>query len=268
MAERGTVSRVRATPTALGGKKFRHIFNQDNAFMPRYALYFAPEPTSHWWRAGCQWLGRDAHSMLAVAQPPVAGLSQEQLHARTTDARRYGFHATLKAPFRLAEGVTRADLEAALCTFCIQQEAIEVPAPQVHWIGNFLALLPTAESPAINELAMRCVRQFSPLRAPISETEIARRQRQVLSPRQQELLRRWGYPYTEEEYRFHLTLTDYINTADDALGSALRDAAVRHFQISEVMRISSIALCIEVVPGAAFQLLRRYPLGTGHQAQQ
>ncbi len=236
--------------------------------MSRYALYFAPDSNSQWWRAGCQWLGRDAQAMLAVPHAPVAGLSATQLHEHTADARRYGFHATLQAPFRLADGVSRSDLEAALCAFCLQQQPVEVPTPQVHWIGNFLALLPTADSPAINELAMRCVRHFNPLRAPISENEIARRQRQVLSPRQQELLRRWGYPYTEEEYRFHLTITNAINTDDVALASALRDAAVRHFQITEPMHISSIAMFFEAEPGADFQLLRRYPLGTAPQLPQ
>ena len=35
----------------------------------RYALYFAPAPTSAWWRFGVEWLGRDAGG---GAAPPIA----------------------------------------------------------------------------------------------------------------------------------------------------------------------------------------------------
>ena len=59
----------------------------------RVAVYYAPEADDPLWRAGCEWLGRDPERGTALAQPVVAGL-----HENTEDPRRYGFHATLKAP--------------------------------------------------------------------------------------------------------------------------------------------------------------------------
>lgn len=226
--------------------------------MTRYALYFAPETDSQWWLAGSQWLGRDTASAHALAQPRIAGITTTVQAKVTRDARRYGFHATLKAPFRLAEGYQLRDLEQALHTFCSQQRALIVPSPQVLWLGHCLALRPNSECPPLDALAMRCVRHFAPFSAALNSNEMARRNSQALSPRQQELMQRWGYPYTEEEYRFHLTLSDAMTYCDDALTTALRDAAVKHFQISETMWIKGIALFCEESPGADFKLLKQY----------
>ena len=65
----------------------------------RFAIYYAPARES------------------AFAERAEAWLSQSQLEDRTVSARRYGFHATLKAPMALAEGQDRAGLEAALAAF-------------------------------------------------------------------------------------------------------------------------------------------------------
>lgn len=229
--------------------------------MTRYALYFAPEVGSQWWLAGCQWLGRDTAAMRSLAQPALAGLTPALLHTLTREARRYGFHATLKAPFRLAEGQDGATLDLALSAFCRQQGTVTVPAPQVQWMGTFLALRPNAECPAVEALAMRCVRHFAAMSAPLNRHELKRRNSQTLSARQQELLQRWGYPYTEEEFRFHLTLSDAMHYSEEPVAAALRDAAVKHFQITESMCIKGIALCCEETPGADFRLLKHYPFG-------
>lgn len=229
--------------------------------MIRYALYFAPEIGSQWWLAGSQWLGRDSACARALAQPAIKGLSKELQHQYTREARRYGFHATLKAPFRLAQGYTVSALEQALSDFCSHQRPVIVPSPQVLWMGSFLSLRPNCECPALDALAMRCVRHFSELSAPLNNTEMARRNSQALSLRQQELMQRWGYPYTEEEYRFHLTLSDAMTYCDDSHTTTLRDAAVKHFQITENMCIKGIALYCEDEPGADFRLLKQYHFG-------
>jgi ribose 1,5-bisphosphokinase len=229
--------------------------------MPRYALYFAPQPENPWWQAGCRWLGRDPFSMRTLAQVWPSHLSGEQMHQLTVDARRYGFHATLKAPFYLADGCNIAQLDAALNSFCAGQSAFTLPAPQVQWMGNFLALRPDAQSPAIDALALRCVKHFSSFSAPLSAKEITRRHKPSLSPRQQELLQRWGYPYTEEEFRFHMTLSDAQKDVDSTTSTQLYDAAVVHFTIAEPLSVASIALFHEAAQGDDFQLLRHYRLG-------
>ncbi|MDE2429482.1 MAG: DUF1045 domain-containing protein, partial [Burkholderiales bacterium] len=117
---------------------------------------------------------------------------------------------------------------------------------------------PGADNPAINALALQCVSHFDHFRAPPSEQEIQRRRQHPLSERQLGLLQKWGYPYTDEEFRFHLTLSDAID--DHRIADAFYRAAVQYFDIPEVMRISEIALFFEATAGADFRLLRRYPL--------
>ncbi|MBC3885712.1 DUF1045 domain-containing protein [Undibacterium griseum] len=226
-------------------------------FMTRYALYFAPAADSLWWQAGCRWLGRDPSSGQEVEQVQIADIAPRVLHTLTADARRYGFHATLKAPFRLADGCDADQLDAALKDFCRRQQVIEIPAPRVEWLGSFLALRPGGDSSAIDRLAMQCVSEFDHLRAPLRPEELARRQQQQLSARQLRLLQHWGYPYTAEEFRFHMTLTDGLHNSDSA--AAIAAAAQAYFAIDAPLLIQDLALFVETTPGAPFELIRRYP---------
>ena len=70
----------------------------------RYAVYLAPEPTSALWRFGSRVIGRDAASGEAIFGYAPAGFDAASWRAATDEPRRYGFHATLKAPLRLREG--------------------------------------------------------------------------------------------------------------------------------------------------------------------
>ncbi|MES2038773.1 MAG: DUF1045 domain-containing protein [Pseudomonadota bacterium] len=222
--------------------------------MTRYALYFAPDGA--WWQQGSNWLGRDAASGQLLPQPAIAGLDAGLQRQLTSDARRYGFHATLKAPFHLADSWPEADLHQALQEFCAQQTHIQIHAPQVQWMGKFLALRPTGDQAALNDFAFNCVRHFDQFRTPMGEAELARRQKIPLSPRQNELLLEWGYPYTAEEFRFHMTLTDRLDAG--AVADSLHDVAVQYFTLSEPLIIDGIALFVEHQAGADFELLERF----------
>src|SRR5690606_25376449 len=121
--------------------------------------------------------------------------------------RHYGFHATLKAPFRLAPGVSPERLRAAVADFAARRPAFAVPAMKVSAIGGFLAVTLATPSPAMQALADAAVAELDAFRAPPTEAEIARRLQGGLTSQQEALLRRWGYPYVFEEFRFHMTLT-------------------------------------------------------------
>ena len=250
-------------------QKKKLMSETNNNPQTRYALYFAPEPDSPWWQAGCRWLGRDPALAQALPQPAFDGVTVAEFQALTSDARRYGFHATLKAPFRLAEGCTAAQLDAALRDFCRQQHCLMIPAPRVEWMGNFLALRPHGDVSAINRLAMDCVSTFDRFRAPLSAADIARRQRHPLSERQMQLLQRWGYPYTEEEFRFHMTLTDALHqSAHTDQAEAIWQAAQNFFKIDAPLQLNGLALFTESAPGAPFQLVQRYAFGTANALPQ
>ncbi len=80
---------------------------QEPAVSVRYAVYLAPPCDSVLWRFGSAVVGYDADSGLDCPPPDLAGFAPEDWHVLTEEPRRYGFHGTLKAPFRLAEAWTR-----------------------------------------------------------------------------------------------------------------------------------------------------------------
>lgn len=239
---------------------------QPYTVLARYALYFAPEPTSAWWRAGCTWLGRDATNGGACPQPVIPGVSSAHQRQMTATAARYGFHATLKAPFCLVAGASEADLLALAAAFAAGEASLPLPALAVRPLGNFLALQLPADSIAIgpvSDLAMRCVERFDLLRAPPSAAELARRRGSVWTARQDALLARWGYPYTEEEFRLHFTLTDDMPALAPEARQAVWQAAEATFvgPLALQPQINGLTIFRELAPGQPFMVWRRFGFG-------
>jgi putative phosphonate metabolism protein len=174
---------------------------------PRYAIYFMPVPGSDLDRFGAHLLGYDAVS--GDERPFPDGIEQlvPDWRELTRDPRKYGFHATLKAPLALTSGKTEAELLAACETFANTPRPIPVIRPVVNSISEFIAVVPAAPSAELNKLAADCVREFDSFRAPLTSENRARRNPSHLTPRQREHLDRWGYPYVMEDFRFHMTLT-------------------------------------------------------------
>lgn len=221
--------------------------------MKRYALYFAPADRGLW-QAGAAWLGWDAETGLAVAHTDVAGLA-----AATLAPRKYGFHATLKAPFRLAEGATAEDLDQALAFEAAQIAPVVLPGLEVASLGGrFLALRPAGNEAGLGALAAEVVTRFEPFRAPPTAAEIARRNPEALSPRQRALLAAFGYPYVFEEFRFHLTLSGDLPKAELA---RLAPEAEAFFapHLARPFRVDQLCLFGEAENGH-FHLLSRHRL--------
>jgi putative phosphonate metabolism protein len=179
----------------------------------RYAIYFTPPPLSPLAVFGAAVLGYDSSSGADVPHLDVEGIAAGELAAATEAPRRYGFHATLVAPFHL-EGGNESDLVEAVGEFCDRSDAVDLGSLQVGILGKFIALRPSADVPQLNELASRCVEFFDPFRLSLSSADRARRSNGKLSPRQMAYLDRWGYPYVFEEFRFHMTLTGSLDEYD------------------------------------------------------
>ena len=178
---------------------------------PRYAIYFAPAADSALWRFGSRWLGRDAVTGEEMKRPKVNGFSQAFLDEITAAPRFYGFHATLKPPFELADGRTVEQLQEAADAFAAKVAPFQAPPLRMMELDGFVALRPREESPALNTLADDCVRSFDVFRRPPLADELAKRREHGLTPQQEALLTRWGYPYVMEEFRFHMTLTKRLD---------------------------------------------------------
>lgn len=230
--------------------------------MTRYALYFSPASDSAWADAGSRWLGRHHASPEPVPQLRIPGIPGLLLSSLTADARRYGFHATLKAPFHLFEGFNEAHLLQMAQAFCALQKPITLNEVHVRPMQDFLALQVNGPLDEIGELAMRCVSYFDLLRAPLTEPELARRRHAGMNARQNALLQRWGYAHTEEFFRFHMTLTDALTHVDPDVIYAIRKAAEQHFAAvtaTEPLVIDALTIAREESPGAPFVAWQRIP---------
>jgi putative phosphonate metabolism protein len=226
---------------------------------PRYAIYWAPPAGFALAQLGQRWLGRDAATGSALQQPTLPGFSAAEVALITAAPRRYGLHATLKPPFHLASPCGLADLETHLASFAKTQPRFRAPPLRVSRLANFLALTLQAPSPELHALAAKCVETFDCFRCAPDGEELARQRRSGLTPRQEENMCRWGYPYVMDEFRFHVSLTGAIDrdTADHLLPILAEYFAV---VTSAPLEFSEIALFVEPGPGAPWRIIRRYSL--------
>src|SRR5664279_2883373 len=86
---------------------------------PRYAIYYVAAAGSDLDRFGAQLLGYDALSGTDLPFPDEVLKTVPDWRELTRDPRKYGFHATLKAPLPLASGKTEAGLLAACANFAL-----------------------------------------------------------------------------------------------------------------------------------------------------
>lgn len=227
---------------------------------PRYAVYFAPAPETALWQTASALLGYDAATGTDVAQEVPPGIPAAAWHAATSEPRRYGFHATLKAPFRARQGCLEADLIERFGWLAERHQPFDVQM-RVGSLDGFAAVLPAGPSVALNVLADAAVDAFEPLRADLTDDEIARRRPASLTERQRELLSLYGYPYVREQFRFHMTITgrlsaDLLPVVDELarrLGPALRAPTP----------IDRMALFRQDTPGSRFTIIETRPLGSG-----
>jgi hypothetical protein len=164
----------------------------------RLAIYYAPARHSPLDILATRWLGR----------PELAGL--------TVSARRYGFHATIKAPMALKTGVKEAEIAAELKNWCAKEGPVSVGRIEVRLIDGFLALVPAVQAEDLTNFAGQVVEMFDRFRAPLDARERAKRLSAPLTDRQIKLVDRYGYPYVMEQFLFHMTLTDRLPPAQSA----------------------------------------------------
>lgn len=221
----------------------------------RYALYLAP--TGPWRERGSRWLGRCADTGLAL--PPRPGQNAEARNW-TEAPRHYGLHATLKPPFRLNPGASPEQVDAAArqlaaggTPFSLELEC----EPLRGFLAWRIAASDTQGRVRIQALAEAAVRDLDPLRAPPTPEETARRQPQSLSPAQQTMLARWGYPYVFDTYVFHITLTGKLQ--GEALSQAQAEIAAFADPLrGQPMAVPGVSVYVQPAPGADFVAARHY----------
>jgi putative phosphonate metabolism protein len=219
----------------------------------RYALYYAPRREEALAAVASRWLGRSST------------LQSERLSEITAEPRRYGFHATLKPPMALADGMSELDLLDAVGRFAYRQRPFATAPLVLSELSGFLALVLSAPSPELQQLADKCVVEFDAFRRPPCESELARRRAARLTQRQDELLQRWGYPYVLDQWRFHLTLTGRI--ADPAERATIAKLLHQRFApfIGQPLEVRDLCVFRQPAADRPFILLARFRLGGGRR---
>jgi putative phosphonate metabolism protein len=222
----------------------------------RYAMYWAPE-AGRFADLTAAWLGWDAARGLRVPHPVLAGLPRTA--AELTDTpRKYGFHGTVKPPFRLAPGESAEGLHLATADLCATRTPVTLAGLSLHSLGGFVALTPDGDQGELAALAARVVAGLDRFRAAPDAAEIARRRPERLTERQRSHLARWGYPYVMEDFLFHLTLTGDLPEAEAAQVAAVLEPVLQPV-LPRPFPVGSLCLFGQAEDGM-FRLVHRYAL--------
>lgn len=222
---------------------------------PRYAIYYAPRPDEQLWQFGSQIVGYDAVTGENIPPPDFLGDYIDRWPSLTSEPRKYGFHATLKAPFHLADGSDETMLVTALRHYAEATTKVPCNGLKLATIGPFIALVPQSDNIAINDLAFSIVEQFDRFRAPLTDFDRARRLASPLTEKQIQYLERYGYPYVKDEFRFHLTLTNSLHQDErQAIFTLLENASVNPVKAFAGL-IDRVCLFKQDHPSSRFRIL-------------
>jgi hypothetical protein len=237
----------------------------------RYALYLTPPPDSDLWRFGCDVIGRDPMASASREGFSLEGYPPDSWRSMTSDARRYGFHATLMAPFSLRLDLDPTDMFDSIAEFARKHSPFESGELKVGLVKaghglSFVALKPEGALKELRSFEASVVRGLDRLRAPFVETGREYRGSKRLTPRQAYYLHAWGYPYVLDEFDPHFTLTNAIPDADRVAGLLEWDFGLR--VASRALHVDALTLFGQGEPGGEFRILRRFPLGRPHRSRR
>ncbi len=194
---------------------------------------------------GFEWLGSDSEAghILDAPTPYVE------------EPRRYGFHATLKAPMRLDKDVNYDHFRTSVKKLASGLEIVELGVLKPAQIGKFLALkTDNINHAVVAALAWKCTRELDIFRAPLSDGE--RHKRPNLNLSEQSNLEQWGYPYVGNSFRFHMTLTSHLSQTDLDSASKLLISKVP----KETTILSSISIFGDPGVSKPFEFVERFDL--------
>ncbi len=235
------------------------LYSADMATHPRYAIYHAAAPDTDLDRFGARLLGYDAFSGKDLPFPDGVLQMAPDWRELTRDPRKYGFHATLKAPLSLAPGKTETEFLAACEAFANTPRPAPVIRPVVDSISGFIAVVPAEPSTELERLASDCTSEFDSFRARLTPEDRTRRNPSALTERQCGHLDRWGYPYVMEDFRFHMTLTGRLD-------AERREPVLRMLRNSfsaigiKTLAIDGIALFRQDDADSRFRIVRHWKL--------
>ena len=218
----------------------------------RYAVYYSPSDQSE--LAG---FGEAILRRTAVQIPELDdGIGQER-RRMLKRPRHYGFHATLKAPFELANGTTVEKLGDAVQALSVTLETIPLAGLRICSFNGFAALAFERQPESCAFLARRSVLELEPFRAPLSEEDYLRRNPDQLSDRQRGFLKEFGYHHILDDFDFHMTLSGEL-PPDPTRFLAWLDQEFRRM-VSDVPLLDRLALFMQPDRESPFTRIAEYP---------
>ena len=168
----------------------------------------------------------------------------------------------MKAPFTLQHGVDMNAIPTAFQAWAQERTALTLPRLALRHMGDYLALTPDAPSSALQALAFHCVRTLHPLAKPLTEQQIAQRRLTPLTPEQDAMLLRWGYPFVGDAFQWHMTLTGSLQGLSEGEARGLQDAALEWFDavLNHPVELDAICWFVEPVAGGDFYEAQRFAL--------
>jgi putative phosphonate metabolism protein len=221
----------------------------------RYAIYFVPPANSALYRFGAAFLGFDCYTGDDLGCPDDLEVDAREWAELTHEPRKYGFHATLKAPFRLEPSVTAEDLTAELRRFAAIPRARPAIEPVIQALGRFIAIVPGERSEHVDRLAADCVMAFDRFRRPLTAQEKDRRLGAGLTEGQIRNLDRWGYPYVFDDFRFHMTLTGPLEADRRAAIVALLQSRFNRVNGNNALPIARLVVARQDGASARFRVV-------------
>jgi len=224
----------------------------------RYAIYWMPGPGTALAALARDWLGGDPETGEPWPVRALYGLDGAQVERATASPRRYGCHATMKAPFRLREAAREADLSSALAGFCGRRRRARSGRLRLRRLTRYLALTLESATAEIDWLADECVTHFDSFRAPLSAADRARRpcDLPVLARQHLEM---FGYADIFSRFLFHITLAGPLDASELGAVEAALAPAVEPFT-HEPFSIEDLCLCGDPGPGRLFRVVSRHSL--------
>ena len=184
----------------------------------RVAIYFLPKKNSSLENFGKNLLGRDINKKkkISLTRRQKYFINRgftyfDELKDYCEQPAKYGFHATLKAPFRLKRNVKTKNFYDVISHIAAQHSRFKIKGLKIVYRKKFTFITSRKPNKLLINLENDLVKHLDTFRAELNKTEIKKRIPDSLTFKQNKYLKEWGYPFVFDQFKFHMTLMNQNN---------------------------------------------------------
>ena len=184
----------------------------------RVAIYFLPKKNSSLENFGKNLLGRDINKKkkISLTRRQKYFINRgftyfDELKDYCEQPAKYGFHATLKAPFRLKRNVKTKNFYDVISHIAVQHSRFKIKGLKIVYSKKFTFITSRKPNKSLINLENDLVKHLDTFRAELNKTEIKKRIPDSLTFKQNKYLKEWGYPFVFDQFKFHMTLMNQNN---------------------------------------------------------